>query len=189
MFPVYLIFTNGSFLEYAIFPTWQNINFNFAPLGIPVAQDNYYYTRHRVTFNTDESAKFSLSGNIDWGDFYNGERLTVKGGVRFAPVPYAAVTLDYEYNDLKNLGETRENLKTHLTTVGSRFALNPRVQLSAFYQYNSFDEQGRWNIRGSWEYQPLSFIYLVFNDTQIDGLEQPFAEQQFIGKVTFLKQF
>ena len=189
LFPVYLIFTNGSFLEYAIFPTWQNINFNFAPLGIPVAQDNYYYTRHRVTFNTDESAKFSLSGNIDWGDFYNGERLTVKGGVRFAPVPYAAVTLDYEYNDLKNLGETRENLKTHLTTVGSRFALNPRVQLSAFYQYNSFDEQGRWNIRGSWEYQPLSFIYLVFNDTQIDGLEQPFAEQQFIGKVTFLKQF
>jgi len=39
------------------------------------------------------------------------------------------------------------------------------------------------------KYQPLSFVYLVFNDTQIDGLDDPFQEQQFIGKVTFLKQF
>jgi hypothetical protein len=43
--------------------------------------------------------------------------------------------------------------------------------------------------RASWEYRPLSFIYLVFNDTRIDGMEQPFSEQQLIGKITFLKQF
>ena len=189
LFPIYLIFTNGSFLEYAIYPTWQNINFDFAPLDIPIARDNYYYTRQEVTFNTDESARLSMSGSVDWGDFYNGKRLTINGGLRFAPAPYVAVTVDYEYNDLENLGVANEDLKTHLTTVGSRFALNPRLQLSVFYQYNTFDEQGRWNIRGSWEYQPLSFIYLVFNDTQIDGLEQPFAEQQLIAKLTFLKQF
>ncbi len=81
------------------------------------------------------------------------------------------------------------NVETHLTTLGARFALNPRLQLSAFYQYNSFDEQGRWNIRGSWEYRPLSFIYFVFNDTQIDGLDMDFREQQVISKVTFIRQF
>ena len=100
-----------------------------------------------------------------------------------------ALTLDYEYNDISRLGEGSEDLDTHLTTIGSRFALNPRVQLSAFYQYNTFDDQGRWNVRASWEYQPLSFVYLVFNDTQIDSLDDPFQEQQFIGKITFLKQF
>lgn len=189
LFPIYIIFTNGSFLQYAIYPTWQNINFDFAPLGILVARDDYYYTRHQINFNTDESAKFSLSGNVNWGNFYNGKRLTIEGGLRFAPIPHAAVTLDYEFNDLSSFGEAREDLKTHLTTVGTRFALNPKVQLSAFYQYNTFDEQGRWNVRASWEYQPLSFVYLVFNDTQIDGLENPVTEQQFIGKVTFLKQF
>ena len=189
LFPIYLIFTNGSFLEYAIFPTWQNINFDFAPLGISITRGDYYYTRHRISFNTDRSLKFSLSGNINWGNFYNGKRTTVEGGLRFAPIPYAALTIDYEYNDLNQLGEGREELETHLTTVGTRFALNPRMQLSAFYQYNTFDEQGRWNIRASWEYQPLSFIYLVFNDTRIDAFEGTFQEQQFIGKVTFLKQF
>lgn len=189
LFPIYLILTNGGFLQYAVFPTWQNINFNFTPLGIPIAQDDYFYTRHQIDFYTDRSAKFSVSGSINWGEFYNGQRTTVEGGLRFAPIPNAALTVDYEFNDLSSLGEANEALETHLTTVGSRFALNPRVQLSVFYQYNSFDEQGRWNVRGSWEYRPLSFIYLVFNDTRIDDLENPFQEQQFIGKLTFLKQF
>ncbi|MEM9673784.1 MAG: DUF5916 domain-containing protein [Bacteroidota bacterium] len=189
LFPIYIFFANNSFLEYAIYPTWQNINFNFAPLGIRIAQDNYYYTRQQVRFRTDQSAKLSVSGTIEWGGFYNGQRTSVEAGLRFAPIPHVALTADYEFNDLKNLGEQTENLRTHLTTLGARFALNPRVQLSAFYQYNTFDKQGRWNIRGSWEYQPLSFIYLVFNDTRIDGLENPLEEQQFISKITFLKQF
>ncbi|MTI22866.1 hypothetical protein E1176_17675 [Fulvivirga sp. RKSG066] len=189
LFPIYLIFTDGSFFEYAIYPTWQNINFNFAPLGIAITQDNYYYTRHQVSYNTDQSRKFSLSGKLSWGGFYNGDRLTVNGGMRYAPIPHMAFTADYEYNNLKSLGESLEDLETHLTTLGARFALNPRIQLSAFYQYNSFDKQGRWNVRGSWEYRPLSFIYLVFNDNRIDGLESPFEEQQLIGKITFLKQF
>lgn len=189
LFPIYLIFTNGSFLEYAIYPTWQNINFNFAPLGIPIAPKRYYYTRHQINYNTDRSRKFSLSGNVSWGSFYNGDRLTLSGGLRFAPIPHAAFTADYEYNNLQGLGIAGENLKTHLTTLGARLALNPRLQFSAFYQYNSFDRLGRWNLRGSWEYQPLSFIYLVFNDAEINGLDQPFTERQMISKVTFLKQF
>lgn len=189
LFPVWIFFTDGSFLSYSIFPTWQNINFNFAPLGVQIGQDDYYYTRHEVRFNTDQSRKWSLSGGFEWGEFYNGRRETVTSGVRIAPNPYLAFTFDYEYNRLRSLGELNQNLETHLTTTGARFAASPRLQLSTFYQYNTFDEQGRWNVRLSWEYQPLSFIYLVFNNTQIDAFETPFETQQFIAKVTFLKQF
>jgi hypothetical protein len=158
-------------------------------LKIKIREVDYYYMRHQVRFNTDQSAKLSASGGISWGSFYNGHRTTVEVGFRIAPIPHVAVTADYEYNNLVNLGEDEEDLQTHLITVGSRFAANPRIQLSVFYQYNTFDEQGRWNIRGSWEYRPLSFVYLVFNDTQINGMKNPFQEQQFIGKVTFIKQF
>ena len=189
IFPVWILFTDGSFFAYSILPTWQNINFNFAPLGIQIAQDDYFYTRQRINFNTDQSAKFSVSGRVDWGDFYNGTRTTLSGGLRFAPFVRAAFTMDYEYNDLRNLGAAVEDLETHLTSVGARFALNPRVQLSSFYQFNTFDDQGRWNARLSWEYAPLSFVYLVFNNTQIDDFANPFEQQQFIGKVTLLKQF
>ena len=156
LFPIYLIFTDGSFFEYAIFPTWQNINFAFAPLGIDIAFGDYFYTRHKLTYRTEQASKLSFSGSYDWGEFYNGRRTTLNAGMRYAPVPHLAFTLDYERNDLVELGELQENLQTHLTSIGTRLALNPRLQLSAFYQYNTADEQGRLNIRASWEYKPLS---------------------------------
>ncbi|MEO1052556.1 MAG: DUF5916 domain-containing protein [Bacteroidota bacterium] len=189
IFPVYLWFKDDSFIEVALTPTWQNINFDFSPLGLNIPQGEYFYTRHLIRYYTDQSKKWSLSFSYGFGEFYNGRRNTLRSSFRLAPIPHAALTVDYEYNDLKSVGQENTDLETHLTTIGSRFALNPRIQLSAFYQYNSFDQQGRWNIRGSWEYQPLSFIYLVFNDSRIESLETPFQEQQFICKVTFLKQF
>ncbi|MEL7122715.1 MAG: DUF5916 domain-containing protein, partial [Bacteroidota bacterium] len=189
IFPVYLWFKDNSFLQVAITPTWQNINFNFAPLGLQIAQDNYYYVRYLVQYNTDQSKKWSASAIYDFGKFYNGNRNTLWLSGRLAPIPQAAITINYEYNDIQGVGIEQDNLSTHLTTLGARFALNPRLQLSAFYQYNSFDEQGRWNVRASWEYQPLSFIYVVFNDTQINSLTEPFQEQQVISKITFVRQF
>ncbi|MEL6696966.1 MAG: DUF5916 domain-containing protein [Bacteroidota bacterium] len=189
IFPVYLWFKDDSFLEFSISPTWQNINFDFAPLGIPIAQDNYFYNRYLVRYNTDQSKKWSASTSYSFGRFYNGVRNTAFFSGRLAPIPQAALTFDYEYIDLKNVGKAQEDLVTHLLTAGARFALNPRVQLSIFYQYNSFDEQGRWNVRGSWEYQPLSFLYIVFNDSRINSELDPFQEQQFISKLTWVKQF
>ncbi|MFN7119395.1 MAG: DUF5916 domain-containing protein [Saprospiraceae bacterium] len=187
LFPVYLIFTNGSFLEWALFPTWQNINFNFAPLGIEIEQQRYFYLTQYIRFNTDQSKKWSASIRYDWGDYYNGKRDAITAGFRLAPDPRVAFTLDYEYNHLQNLGLRRQNLETNLITGGLRLAWNPRLQLSAFYQYNSFDNQGRWNIRGSWEYRPLSFVYLVFNENNLPDFDT--RNRSTIAKVSFLKQF
>ncbi len=189
IFPVYIIFTNGSFLEYNLQPIWQNINFAFSPLGISISEGSYYYLRQEVRFNTNQSARLSASGSINWGDFYNGQRRTLNAGIRYAPVVQASLAIDYQYNDLQGLGAAEEDLETHLVSIGGRFALNPRLQLSLFYQYNSFDQQGRWNIRASWEYQPLSFIYLVFNDTRTDDFARPELQQQAISKITWVKQF
>ena len=189
IFPIYLWFKDNSFLQAAITPTWQNINFNFAPLGLQIAQGNYYYTRYLIEYNTDQSKKCSLGAEYGFGDFYSGKRQTIELSGRLAPIPHAAVTINYEYNDIKEVGELDRNLSTHLITLGSRFALNPRLQFSAFYQYNSFDEQGRWNVRASWEYQPLSFLYVVFNNTKIDNLSETFDEQQVVSKITLVKQF
>ncbi|MEM6700616.1 MAG: DUF5916 domain-containing protein, partial [Bacteroidota bacterium] len=189
IFPIYLWFKDNSFAEVSLFPTWQNINFNFAPLGLEIAQDRYFYTRCFLRYYTDQSRKWSASLSYNFGRFYNGKRNTLGFAGRLAPIPHAAITINYEYNDLQGVGIAEKDLWTHLVTVGSRFALNPRLQLSAFYQYNSFDEQGRWNVRASWEYQPLSFVYVVYNNTQINSLDEPFQEQQLIGKLTWMRQF
>ncbi len=189
LFPIYTWFRDNSFLEMAITPTWQNINFDFAPLGLDIEQGNYKYTRYLIRYNSDQSKKLSASGRFEFGNFYNGTRNTLNAGLRYAPLPNVSFTADYERNNLNGIGILNENLDADLYTGSLRLALNPRVQLSTFYQYNSFDEQGRWNVRFSWEYMPLSFIYLVFNDTQTDRFDPMQRNTQFISKITFLKQF
>ena len=107
----------------------------------------------------------------------------------YAPIPHIALSANYEHNNINGVGVMQEDLDTNLYTGSLRLALNPQVQLSTFYQCNSFNQQGRLNLRFSWEYQPLSFIYLVFNDTQTDVFDPLQQQRQFISKITFLKQF
>ena len=189
LFPVYIFFKDNSFIEYAITPTWQNIDFDFNPLGIQIPKNGYYYTRQFVRFNSDRSKKLSLSGKYEWGKFYNGNRSTTTFGVRYSPIPNVSISSDYEYNALNNLGTNNQNLHTNLVTSGVRLALNPKVQLSGFYQYNDFTKTGRINARFSWEYLPQSFIYLVYNNTESDAFNPIKTEQQFISKITLIKQF
>ena len=87
----------------------------------------------------------------------------------------------------KNFGTTNDNFQSELYTAGLRLAYNPRIQLSGFYQYNTIDSRGRWNIRGSWEFAPLSFLHLVFNENNFKN--SPLQNQSFISKLTYLKQF
>lgn len=189
LFPIYTFFKDNSFVEYAITPTWQNINFDFAPLGLAIDKNRYYYTRQNIKYRTDQSKKFSLKGKFDWGKFYKGHRETATVGARYAPIPQVSLSFDYEYNQLRNIGIEEKKLETNLYTAGLRLALNPQLQLSNFYQYNSFTDQLRLNVRFSWEYKPNSFVYLVYNDTKNNSLDPIQGNTQFIGKLTFLKQF
>jgi hypothetical protein len=187
LFPIYTYFIDGSFFEYAITPTWQNINFDFAILGVPIERGRYHYTRQRLTYNTDQSRKMSGRINYEFGQYYNGTLKVYSVSARIAPLPNVALKVDYELNDFKEVGEEQVNLKAHLITGGLRLAYNANIQASLFYQYNSFNEQGRWNVRGSWQFAPLSFLHVVFNETSFRNT--PIENQALICKVSYLKQF
>jgi hypothetical protein len=189
IFPLYQWFRDNSSLEVAVTPTWQNVNFAFAPLGISVPQGRYFYVRNTIHYYTDRSRKLSASAKVESGKFYDGRLLTLTTGARIAPTPHAALTLDYELNRARSLGADDEDKDVYLYSGGLRLALNPQVQGTVFYQYNSLGKTGRWNARLSWEYRPLSFLYLVFNDTRSDlGIDR-FRTTGAIGKVNWMRQF
>jgi hypothetical protein len=187
LFPIYVYFQDNSFFQYSITPTWQFIDFDFNILGLPIEKRDYFYTRQKIDYNTDLSKKYSFNGSYEFGHYYNGMLQTTRVGVRIAPIPNVAITADYEYNDLSQIGEAKKNLNTSLITGGVRLAYNPNILASVFYQYNSFTEQGRWNVRGSWQFSPLSFLYVVFNESSFDNSLA--RNQSLICKVSYLKQF
>lgn len=187
IFPVYIITASNGQIEYALTPTWQRFPFSFDILGRTVPIGNYQYLRQFVRYETDASRKASLESKWEWGGYYNGRLTTLTLNGRLAPLPQMAFTLGYEHNRFHDFGTTKDDFVTDLWTTGIRLAINPRIQVSGFYQFNSLNDRGAWNLRGSWEFAPLSFVYLVFNEQSI--AKTPIRNQSTIAKFSYLKQF
>jgi len=76
-----------------------------------------------------------------------------------------------------------------LYNLSGRIALNPRMQLIGFYQKNSENNLSNYNFRFSWEYQPLSYFYIVFNHRGFNNIQMKRqAEDHAIIKISYLKQ-
>ena len=193
--PFSVEFQNGSEFTYRINTNWQSLRDTFSPVGIDILPGDYNFTNHSISYTSDFSRKVAISSSYRFGGYFNGNLSTLSSSLRFAPLPHIQLTADYEYNRLSDLGEARRSEDTHLVGTQLRLALNPRVQLITFLQYNTTSERTTLNSRFVWEYQPLSYIYLVFNDNIQDfagsGADPTvrLRDQQGIFKVTFLKQF
>ena len=173
--------------------------------NINIPQGKYNYNRFSAVALSDASKKVSFFVNAETGRYYNGNLTTISGSFRIAPIPHISIEGRFANNNYQNLGLKNESGTNQLYTLSGRFALNPRVQLIGFYQHSSISNFDVWNVRFSWEYKPLSFIYLVFNQrgyddfrTQLsnDGLRRIKTdqlsrqnEQQTIAKISYLKQF
>ncbi|OJJ21752.1 hypothetical protein BKI52_14725 [marine bacterium AO1-C] len=189
LFPIWILFQDGGRLVGEIEPTRQNLLNTFSPLAVNITPGEYDYIRYRLTYTSDVSKKISFRLRYETGNFFDGKLDNYQIRLTTAPIPHTYFSVNYQYNNAQELGENREDKEAHLIAPELRLALNARVQLNAFYQYNSLSEFANWNVRFSWEFQPLSFIYLVFNDTRNQGIDPRLQAQQVIGKITYLKQF
>jgi hypothetical protein len=70
-----------------------------------------------------------------------------------------------------------------------RLAINPKIQLSVFYQQNTLTRTQNWNVRFSWEFRPMSNIFLVFNSNAFEDFNVHNEDQNLITKVTYNFRF
>lgn len=195
VFPAWIIWNTGNRLTLQTVPTWQVVDETFSIVGINIKPNSYYYTRYQFTYRSDQSKVFSFLVSADLGSFYNGKLNSLRGELRFSPVPNISAKFSYTRNDFEEFGELKESKITHLISPEIRLSLNPRIQLTSFYQHNSAANRDVWNIRFAWEFQPLSFVYLVYNSNSTQQYSNDlkrfdsYLSEQSIAKITYLKQF
>ncbi len=188
--PFYLNLQNGGYIGYGLNSNYQNLKEAFIPLGIEIAPGEYDYSRHFVLASTDPSAIFSANGFIEWGNYFNGSLLLMDFSLGFVPIPHISLSTRFNRNDFTNVGIEQISKKVDLYSIEGRFALNPRIQLTGIFQKNSENDLENINVRFAWEYKPMSYIYLVYNERSF--LDDPMVsqlEQQGIFKVSYVKQF
>jgi hypothetical protein len=153
-----------------------------------VAPGSYQTARIGLEARSDQSARLAGTLSAGAGTFFDGQLQRAALGARFSPSPYVALRADYEVNRLHNFGTRDTSFVTHLIAPEVRIFLNPRLQWSAFYQYNTVLERGALNARFSWEFAPLSFLYVVYNDRQAirDGTTP--SARSIIVKLSWLRQ-
>jgi hypothetical protein len=188
--PVWINLQSGGFggIFYANY--YQRLEEVFAPLGIEITPREYRYNRVAVILGSDASKKVSYFFNHEMGGYYNGRLDYTQASIKIAPTPHASFNIGFENNGFEEVGDKKESKSVQLYSIESRLALNPRVQLIGFYQKNTQSDRDTWNIRFSWEYRPLSYIYLVFNQRGFIGTDlSRQREQHIISKISYLKQF
>jgi hypothetical protein len=186
--PLNFVFSNGGSARFSVFSYKQYLPEDFKPLGVVIDSGNYKYTRQALLFSTNGSRKISGSAKYEWGKYYNGNLSAISTSLLYAPTPFMSIKLSVNSNRIKHAGKDAVNKEVNLYTVEGRFAVNPQIQLTALYQRNSLNNQDGYNIRMSWEYKPLSYIYLVWNKSSSINITQQ-QQQTGIIKVSYLRQF
>lgn len=192
-YPVWFNLQSGAYLGYGFTPTKQHLTEVFNPLDINIAPGDYNYTLHNILLSTDPSKILNLV--LDWktGTYFNGHLTSADWKLQFAPIPYISLMGELSHNHFKGVGEQKVTESVNLYILQGRFALNPRVQLTGIYQKNSLNNEDNYNIRLSWEFAPLSYVYLIYN-RGVTGVADnlvlhPQTEDHVIAKISYLQQF
>ena len=189
--PFSLIFKNLAQFNFNITSSWENLTADFMPVrNVTIPASNYQFNRYELYGSTNQGAHFSGETRLSTGGYYNGQLNSYYLSLRAAPDPRFSFVMSYTLNDFRNVGSEKVNVMTHLLAPELRLAANPKLLLSAFYQYNTDARNGSLNARFSWEYRPLSFIYLVinrFNNYYQTPFNVPRQQQDGILKLTYLR--
>lgn len=184
---VTLNFNNGAHFFIADILNIQNITTTFTPVGATIMPGNYTFWQHTIDYSSDPSKHFSGEISTNFGHYFNGTQIEYSVNGRYTPDPHAVFFLNFDHNQFNRLGVNHQNITTRLIAAGTRIYWNPHLFFNGLLQYNSVNTSLNYNLRLSWEYHPLSFIYLVLTD--VNDKSRAFTERQFINKISFVKQF
>lgn len=185
--PVSLHFNNGSAVFFVDILNVQTITTAFRPVNATINAGRYTFWQHTLDYRSDQSKHFSAELNATIGRYFNGSQVEYSINARYTPDPHAVFFINYDHNKLQHLGLYKQNITTQLLAAGTRLYWSPKLFFNGLLQYNSVNSSLNYNLRASWEYHPLSFIYLVLTD--INDKSSAFKERQFINKISFVRQF
>ncbi|MCW3117783.1 MAG: hypothetical protein JWM28_1865, partial [Chitinophagaceae bacterium] len=190
--PLNFIFNNLGQLQFNMTSSWEHLREDFSPVrNISIVTGKYQFNRYQIYGWTNTAAPYGTEGGVTIGGYYNGKLNDYYISFRATPIPKISLIFRYTHNDFWDVGISKAAVTTHLLAPELRVAANPKLLFSAFYQYNTDAQNGSLNTRFSWEYKPLSFVYLVLNtlnNYDRKPFELPAQQRSGILKITYIRQ-
>lgn len=166
--PVAFELQSGAQFELAVQGNGQQLTSPFTPIpGVAVPAGRYDFWQLSGEARTDPSRRWGAELETTHGGWFDGRIAQVDAAVRVAPRPHLAAALRVLETRLAGVGSSAGGpggrTRERLLVPELRLALDPRVQLTGIYQHDTAGRTGAWNARFTWEYRPLSYLFVVWN--------------------------
>lgn len=166
---------------------WVDLLFPFSFTGEePLPKGIYSFYSIREKFRTDPRRKFSFDGDISYGTFYNGTKLSTKAKLNYRIQPWGNFGLQYEYHDL-NFPEPYGQSKINALNTRIEVGFSKSVLWTTLFQYVQQQEFMGINSRLQWRFAPMSDLYLVYIDRYFAPETSPYTIGSNEGRALVIK--
>ncbi len=152
---------SGDSFQFHIKQSYDNLLEEFELVDdviIPV--DDYWMYQTKMEIESYNARKVWFELEMMWGGFYTGKIKNYEFELGINLNKHLNLTNKYTYNFIE-LPDTE--VKTHEVASTINYAVNPRLDLALFSQYNSLDELLFFNFRLHWIPKIGSDLYFVYN--------------------------
>jgi hypothetical protein len=184
---------SGDFITLNARRRFERLDTDSSIQGRPLAAGDYDFVAVDGSFRTNQSRTLSGSGSASYGDFWNGTRASVGGGLTWKTGPYLTLTGSVNRNDI-DLPVDDGEFSTTLMSLDVLGAVSRNLFANALVQWDDVSKVLQANIRVDWIHTPGSDLFLVIDTGYLTGdLLDPrdprWLRRTGVVKVTYLKAF
>lgn len=127
------------------------------------AGTEYNYNSLEAGYRSDNRKVVSYQANATFGEFFNGDILTLRGSTNVRLQPYLNIGINARYDQV-NLPDPYSDNDIWLISPRVEVTFTKSLFWNTLIQYSSLDDNFGINSRLQWRFAPLSDLFLVYND-------------------------
>jgi len=164
-----MAFSDGGILSASLNSSYERLRNPFRIGALTVPEGEYSFEDVELSYSSNQSARISGRISAGAGEFWSGDQRRVTGGLRARLNAHFAASATFGRSEV-----TLPQGAFVADLVGLRFdtSFSPRMFWNGFIQYNGETDAWLTNIRFNLIHRPLSDIYVVWNETRVDGSVQ-----------------
>ncbi|WP_405210355.1 DUF5916 domain-containing protein [Dokdonia sp. Asnod2-E02] len=123
----------------------------------------YSYNSIELEYNSDRRKALSYTSNATYGDYFNGEILTLRAGATLRLQPKLIIGFNARYDKI-NLPAPYSDNDIWLVSPRVEVTFTKNLFWNTLLQYSTLQDNFGINSRLQWRFAPLSDLFLVYND-------------------------
>ena len=123
----------------------------------------YSYNSIELEYNSDRRRALSYTSNATYGDYFNGEILTLRAGATLRLQPKLIIGFNARYDKI-NLPAPYSDNDIWLVSPRVEVTFTKNLFWNTLLQYSTLQDNFGINSRLQWRFAPLSDLFLVYND-------------------------